>query len=167
MAYAKNLVNGYGLNWARFGEPVEGFTTPLWTFLMIPVNALPVGLNYKSLFIQVFSMLLLAMNILMIRRLMASHFSFGAKRYWFSAAALTVSCYPLNYLALQGMESGLQVLLVTSSVYVAFNLVEKKASPVTPFSLFAVAYTGTDGYDAVGFGRALFHHLPTWLYPCK
>lgn len=51
MAYAKNFINGYGLNWARFGEPVEGFTTPLLTFLMIPVNALPVVLNYKSLFI--------------------------------------------------------------------------------------------------------------------
>ncbi|WP_176722450.1 hypothetical protein [Candidatus Thiosymbion oneisti] len=140
MAYAKNLVNGYGLNWARFGEPVEGFTTPLWTFLMIPVNALPVGLNYKSLFIQVFSMILLALNILMIRKLMVTHFGFGAKRYWFPAAVLTASYYPLNFWALQGMESGLQVLLVTSSIYLAFSVIEKKSSPVTLLSLFAVAY---------------------------
>ncbi|WP_089729781.1 hypothetical protein [Candidatus Thiosymbion oneisti] len=140
MAYAKNLVNGYGLNWARFGEPVEGFTTPLWTFLMIPVNALPVGLNYKSLFIQIFSMILLALNILMIRELMVTHFGFGAKRYWFPAAALTASYYPLNFWAFQGMETGLQVLLVTLSVYLAFNVIEKRSSPITLLSLFAVAY---------------------------
>src|SRR4051812_9885737 len=41
MTYARNLVYGHGLNWARWGEPVEGFTHPLWTLLMIPVNALP------------------------------------------------------------------------------------------------------------------------------
>ena len=26
MAYARDVVEGFGLNWARFGEPVEGFT---------------------------------------------------------------------------------------------------------------------------------------------
>ena len=36
MTYARNLVEGHGLNWARWGEPVEGFTHPLWTFLMVP-----------------------------------------------------------------------------------------------------------------------------------
>lgn len=32
------------------------------------------------------------------------------------------------------------MLLVTSSVYLAFNVIEKKSSPITLFSLFAVAY---------------------------
>ena len=29
MTYARNLIDGYGLNWARWGAPVEGFTHPL------------------------------------------------------------------------------------------------------------------------------------------
>src|SRR5580658_5521599 len=44
MTYARNLVEGYGLNWARRGAPVEGFSHPLWTALMVPVNLLPIGL---------------------------------------------------------------------------------------------------------------------------
>src|SRR5258708_1395164 len=31
MTYARNLVEGYGLNWARHGAPVEGFPHPLGT----------------------------------------------------------------------------------------------------------------------------------------
>ena len=47
MVYAKNFVEGFGLNWARFGPPVEGFTHPLWMFAMIPVNALPLALPVR------------------------------------------------------------------------------------------------------------------------
>src|SRR5262249_24068646 len=52
MVYARNFVEGYGLNWARWGNPVEGFTCPLWTFLMIPVNELPLPLRMRSLVVQ-------------------------------------------------------------------------------------------------------------------
>jgi hypothetical protein len=59
MTYARNLVEGHGLAWARWGSPVEGFTHPLWTFLMIPVNALPLVLWNRSLVIQIVSLLTL------------------------------------------------------------------------------------------------------------
>src|SRR6266849_8258749 len=39
MTYARNLVEGHGLNWARQGAPVEGFTHPLWTALMVPARS--------------------------------------------------------------------------------------------------------------------------------
>src|SRR4051794_19975803 len=52
MAYARNLVEGHGLNWARQGAPFEGFTSPLWLLLMVPVNALPVPLRDRGLFIE-------------------------------------------------------------------------------------------------------------------
>jgi hypothetical protein len=52
MTYARNLCEGKGLNWAREGDPVEGFTSPLWLALMIPVNALPVALGWRSLLVQ-------------------------------------------------------------------------------------------------------------------
>jgi hypothetical protein len=43
MTYARNLVDGFGLNWARCGAPVEGFSHPLWLVVMIGANLLPLG----------------------------------------------------------------------------------------------------------------------------
>src|ERR1700688_2110614 len=48
MTYARNLVEGWGLDWARQGAPVEGFSHPLWTALMVPVNLLPIALDRRS-----------------------------------------------------------------------------------------------------------------------
>ena len=73
MTYARNLVKGHGLEWARWGEPVEGFTHPLWTFLMIPVNALPIPLRERSLAVQLLSLLTLAGTMIAVRRLMLDH----------------------------------------------------------------------------------------------
>src|SRR4051794_23617025 len=75
MTYARNLVEGRGLEWARFGEPVEGFTHPLWMFLMVPVNLLPIALKDRSLPMQLLSWLALAGTIAAVRRLMLDHFS--------------------------------------------------------------------------------------------
>jgi len=119
MTYARNLIDGYGLNWARFGEPVEGFTHPLWTFLMIPVNALPVPLRDRSLLIQVLSLLILGATIAAVRRLMLDHFAPDGARHWLPAALLTAFYYPLAYWALMGMETGLQALLTVMAVHLA------------------------------------------------
>src|SRR5688572_22732039 len=63
MVYAKNFVEGFGLNWARVGPPVEGFTCPLWVFAMIPVNALPLALPVRALVVQIASAVLLVANL--------------------------------------------------------------------------------------------------------
>src|SRR3954468_12042487 len=60
MTYARNLVEGRGLEWARWGAPVEGFTHPLWLLPMIGANLLPLPLRLRSLPVQVVSLLLLA-----------------------------------------------------------------------------------------------------------
>src|SRR5881628_3436019 len=75
MVYAKNFVEGFGLNWARFGPPVEGFTCPLWTFAMIPINALPVALPVRPLLVQLLSAILLAANLFAVRSLVRAHFT--------------------------------------------------------------------------------------------
>src|SRR5260370_28435506 len=49
MTYARHLTAGHGLSWAGAGDPVEGFTQPLWMALMVPVNALPLPLGVRSL----------------------------------------------------------------------------------------------------------------------
>src|SRR5262245_36144806 len=75
MTYARNLLEGHGLNWARWGEPVEGFTHPLWLLLMIPVNALPLALRHRSLVMQILSLLSLLGTVLAVRRLVLDHFA--------------------------------------------------------------------------------------------
>jgi arabinofuranosyltransferase len=121
MTYARNLVEGHGLEWARWGEPVEGFTHPLWTFLMVPVNALPIPLRERSLPIQLLSLLTLAGTVIAVRRLMIDHFSPPGARHWLPAAVLTAFYYPLAYWALMGMETGLQALLTVLAVQLALS----------------------------------------------
>ena len=121
MTYARNLVEGHGLEWARFGEPVEGFTHPLWMFLMVPVNLLPIALKDRSLPMQLLSWLCLAGTIAAVRRLMLDHFSPPGEAHWLPAAVLTAFYYPLAYWSLMGMETGLQALLAVVAVQLALT----------------------------------------------
>lgn len=141
MAYARNLVEGHGLNWARQGAPVEGFTHPLWTFLMIPVNASGLPLRLRSLPIQLLSLACLLLNVVLVYRLVGRHFSYGNARSGLPAALLTAFYYPLNYWALFGMETGLQAVLVTASVLLALDIVLSGRDRHLPlFLLGAAAY---------------------------
>src|SRR6185295_2290015 len=123
MTYAHNLVEGYGLNWARWGQPVEGFTHPLWLLVMIPVNALPIALRDRSLLMQLISLLTLGGTIVAVRRLMLDHFSPEGERHWMLAATITAFYYPLAYWGLMGMETGLQALLAVLAVHLALSIV--------------------------------------------
>lgn len=124
MTYARNLVEGYGLNWAREGEPVEGFTHPLWLLPMILANALPLALEVRSLPVQIVSLLLLAATAVAVRRLVLDHFSTERAAFGMPAAILTALYYPLSYWALIGMETGLQALLAVLAVQFALDVTE-------------------------------------------
>ncbi|MBL6964443.1 MAG: hypothetical protein ISR55_11510, partial [Bacteroidetes bacterium] len=93
MTYAKNAVNGYGLNWAKFGEPVEGFTHPLWTFMMIPIQLIPVGIEMKSLFVQLISLLLLVFTLIYIKKLTQLLVNNARSYIWLIPVLLTASYY--------------------------------------------------------------------------
>ncbi len=136
MTYARNLVEGRGLEWARFGEPVEGFTHPLWMFLMIPVNALPIALKDRSVLIQLLSLLALAGTVAAVRRLMLDHFSPPGESHWLPAALLTAFYYPLVYWSLMGMETGLQALLAVVAVQLALTTAHSERD--RNFSLWVV-----------------------------
>jgi hypothetical protein len=123
MTYARSLVEGHGLNWARGGAPVEGFTHPLWTAMMVVVNAVPLELRFRSLPVQLISLAVLLFHVVLVRRLMTRWFAIDGARHWMPAALLTAFYYPLSYWGLMGMESGLQALLTTASVLLAFEVV--------------------------------------------
>jgi hypothetical protein len=122
MTYARNLVEGYGLNWARQGAPVEGFTHPLWTALMVPVNLLPIALDRRCLVVQLGCLAVLLLHVALVRRLVLRHFTLPGARHWAPACVLTAFYYPLNFWSLIGMETGLQALLTTASVLLALDI---------------------------------------------
>lgn len=124
MTYARNVLEGHGLNWARQGEPVEGFTHPLWLVPMVASNLLPVGLWLRSLPVQLLSLALIAATVLAVRRLVLSWFSEDGARHWMPAAAATAFCYSLAYWSLMGMETALQALLAVVAVHLAIASVE-------------------------------------------
>jgi hypothetical protein len=75
MTYARNLLDGYGLNWARQGAPVEGFTHPLWLLLMLPANLTGIALRLRSLPVQVMSLAALGLAAVAAWRLVRAHFA--------------------------------------------------------------------------------------------
>jgi hypothetical protein len=141
MTYARNLVEGHGLNWAREGEPVEGFTTPLWTFLMIGANLGDLPLGVRPALVQALSLLLLALHVVLVHRLVRKHFASGPWSTAAPATILTAFYYPLNFWGLVGMETALQAVLTTSSVHLAFEIERGEARRVPAlFVVLSLAY---------------------------
>ena len=122
MTYARNLVEGFGLNWARWGPPVEGYSNPLWTLLMVPVNLTPFALPMRSLLVQGAGLLCLIGNLWVVDRVTTSCFTTGTGRLHQPAVILTALYYPLAYWTLMGMETGLQALLTTVAVYLSLEV---------------------------------------------
>ncbi len=121
MSYAKNLLNGYGLNWAKFGNPVEGYTHPLWVFFMVVTSLFVKSDSLRSLPIQLLSLFFLVLNLIYIRKLLVEHYTVSNKNYYLPAVILTAFYYPLVNWSLQGMESGFQSFLIVSSLYYFYN----------------------------------------------
>jgi hypothetical protein len=123
MTYARNLLDGHGLNWARQGTPVEGFTHPLWLLLMLPANLPGIPLPWRSLPVQVLSLALLGAAAVAAWRLVRSHFVLPEAPYALPTAALTAFYYPLAYWTVMGMETALQALLALLCVHLALDAV--------------------------------------------
>jgi arabinofuranosyltransferase len=137
MAYSKNLVDGYGLNWAKYGDPVEGYSHPLWLLVGLAANLLPVPIHIRSLFVQLVSLgLLISCGVLVfriMRELQGESNEQGVS--WIPAVLLTISYYPLNMWALQGMESALQAWLVLMAFLYTHRILYKRVNAFVPLSV--------------------------------
>ncbi len=69
MRYAANLAHGYGLVWNPHGVHVEGFTNPLWVFIMAFFHLLPVSLAKMSLLVELLALALGVVNLVLVWRL--------------------------------------------------------------------------------------------------
>ena len=123
LAYARNLAEGHGLNWARFGDPVEGFTNPLWTLTMVLSQIPGIPLTQRPLLIQLLCVAILVANVVLVFRMTRRHLCPRLPSLAWAAAIATACYYPLNHWALVGMETGLQALLLTIAVSLALDVV--------------------------------------------
>jgi len=160
MVYAKNFVLGFGLNWARFGPPVEGFTHPLWTFSMIPVNALPLPLPVRALVVQVFSVVLLVANLFAVRALTRDHFTAPGAPHVLPAVALTAAYFPLVHWSVMGMETALQALLCAAAVKLTLDIAHRGARRFTALGAVIAAALLLRLDMALAMGACVVYLLP-------
>lgn len=141
MTYARNFVNGYGLDWSRRGDPVEGFSNPLWTFLFIPLHFFVKDLSVTSLYVQLLCLLLLIANLLIVYRLTKRFFTDSAAHTVYPAVILTATNYFLNYWSLTGFETALQVCLMNVSLYLLFSEMSEERDHSISLSILLLAST--------------------------
>ena len=111
MQYAKHLAHGSGLVWNIGEPPIEGFTNPLWTFLMAVAHMLPVPESKVALVVMLSSAVLLFANTVLVGYL-AKQVAPKNSGVPLIAMILTLFCYPLVYWSLRGLE----VAMVTTAV---------------------------------------------------
>jgi hypothetical protein len=110
LTYARNLFEGHGLSWARWGAPVEGYSHPLWLLTMLPSQGLP--LAQRPLAVQLLSALFLALSTIWSARI-ALRFSTGhARGAALLAAFLTASSFALTEWSIIGMETAFEAFLM-------------------------------------------------------
>jgi hypothetical protein len=119
MRYAAHLAHGVGLAWNPAGDPVEGYSNPLWMLYMAAWHLLPLPPETMSLAIQLSGAAALLLNLYVVFR-MGLRF-FGGAAVAVSSALLTAFYLPLNNWSLQGMEVGVLTLLVSAAVYGALD----------------------------------------------
>jgi len=138
MRYAKNLAAGHGLVFNPGGERVEGFTNPLWTLFMAICHLAPFSETKMSLLVQLGSLACLLGNLLVVERL--TRRLAGDSRVAVCGALLLTAFYlPLNNWALQGMETGLLMLLVSGAMLGCVRQLDTHRSSAMPWLLLGIA----------------------------
>jgi hypothetical protein len=119
LRYAWNLSQGNGLVW-NAGERVEGYTNPLMVLVMSPVTYW-FDARVAPLVVQVIGILFVLGSAGMALRLSqyladGSDSAFTASVRAVGSFLAVVLYYPLVFMSLAGMESGLAALLVTATI---------------------------------------------------
>jgi len=136
MNYARNLAGGEGLV-MNPGERVEGFRSPLWTISMAMLHKLPVAIPNISLIVQIIGALLLIANLFIVR-MIALSVSKKASHVASAAIILTAFCLPLINWTLQGLETGLTVVLLNTAVLLALKAVGKHRVPLSAYIILGI-----------------------------
>lgn len=121
MRYADNLVAGRGLVWNP-GERVEGFSSPLWVFVLAAAIAV-LGRDLGVAGIQVFGLLLAILDLVLVasvtRRILGDRP--GRDVGTLMAVLFTTTFYPVFYWSIMGMETGLVVTLILFATWLSLG----------------------------------------------
>lgn len=137
MQYAKNLARGDGLVWNAGETPVEGYSNPLWVLLMAGIHLLPISITQTSLAVKLMSLGFLLLNLIAVK-LLTEQFT-ANKLISLLAVFLTALYFPLNNWSLQGMEVGLEALLISVALLSGIRAISEKRFTYWPYVLFAAA----------------------------
>ena len=144
--YAQNIANGIGPYWNQ-GDKVEGFTNPLWTYLIAFFYFISNhNLYLTPLFIQFFGSLLLSSSVFIAAKLALSN-GLGLYKYYTWPSVLTsispIIFYPCIYWSVYGMENSLIILvnfLIFVISYSGFFKLDRITSKYECFFLFFLAF---------------------------
>lgn len=130
MRYAEHIADGLGPQWNTNGEKVEGFSNPLWVYIMATIHLLPIPKAKISLVIQLLGLLILIVNLYYIKKI--AQLLSDNNKFIVIASLLLVTLYlPLINWTLQGVEISLIILLTSSSFYLTIkNLNDDKFSSI-------------------------------------
>jgi hypothetical protein len=150
MRYAKNLADGHGLVWNPGGERVEGYSNLLWVLIMAGIHFLPTPLSKTSLVVQGLGAILLALNLIWVRKIVGRIPAASGGRHaaqpsvWLIAVILTGFYFPLNYWGWMGAEVSLLTLIASISVLEVLKTLETGQRPVALYLLFVVGMLTRD-----------------------
>ncbi|MBN2502301.1 MAG: glycosyltransferase family 39 protein, partial [Anaerolineales bacterium] len=136
MRYAKNLANGYGPVWNPGGERVEGFSNPLWVGLMAVFHLFPIPAHRISMAVQIAGAVFLAANLLFVK-LIADELT-DNRLVVLLAVFLTAFYFPLNNWSIQGMEVGLQTLLVSLAAWLSLRAYRRERFTPWPYLILGL-----------------------------
>jgi hypothetical protein len=136
MQYARNLAEGNGLVWNAGGERVEGFSNPLWVFYMALFHLLGLPERIVSITIQMSGAIFLLINIVLVKKIADQ--VLGGYLAPLLVTFLVTFYFHLNNWALQGMEVGLLVALLSASVLLALRDIDSKRFSIWPYILLSV-----------------------------
>ncbi len=138
MRYAKNFAAGHGLVWNIGEKPVEGFSNPLWVFLMAGVHMLPIVASKVSLVIQLICLVLTLVTMYFSKKLL-DEFPRPSFAAGFSAALLTGFYYPFLAWSLLGTEFSLLACLYTGAAYLAARCVKSGVLNYSTYIMLGLA----------------------------
>jgi len=140
MSYARTLAQGKGLVWYPDATKVEGFTNPLWTFIMSTLHWLGLSASLISLVIMLIGLACIFVSSLLAARIARQLQPKSTSAPVIAAFCMSL-CYPLIFWSLRGMEVGLLLVvalaLVTSSIDVARDPASKSRGQLTVLLVLA------------------------------
>ena len=143
MSYARTLAQGKGLVWYPDAAKVEGFTNPLWTFVMSTLHWLGLSASLISLVIMLIGLACIFVSSLLAARIARQLQPTSTSAPVIAAFCMSL-CYPLIFWSLRGMEVGLLLVvalaLVASSIDVTLDPASNSRVHLT--SLLVLAAVG-------------------------